>query len=79
MIFRTLACGSSIVNNSKIDDFQVLMLAPFGFHFGNVLGAQMEADAIKKPPQKIMLKNDAPNEPKLAPKGVRNWSPNHQK
>ena len=39
---------------------------PFGFHFGGVLGAQMEANAIKKPHQK--------NIKKMMPKMTPNWS-----
>ena len=49
---------------------------PFGSHFGGVLGAQMEANAIKKPPQKNINNNDAQYEPKLVPKGLPNWSHN---
>ena len=48
MILWTPRCGSSIVNNSKIDDFYVFVLGPFWFHFGVVLGAQMEAKSMKK-------------------------------
>ena len=39
----------------------------------------MEAKAIKKPSQKNINKNDAYNDPKLVPKGVPQWSKNHQK
>ena len=41
-------------------NFRFWFLHPFGYHFGAVLGAQMESKAIKKPPQKniknMMLK-----------------------
>ena len=67
MIFGTPKCGSSVVNTIKIDDFQVLILTPFGSHFGGVLGAQMEAKAIKKPFKK-KSKNDVQNEPNMVPK-----------
>ena len=39
---------------------------PFGFHFGGVLGVQMEAKAIKKPSPK--------NIKKMMPKMTPNWS-----
>ena len=52
---------------------------PFGSHFGGVLGAQMEAKAIKKPSQKNIKKHYAQNEPKLVPKGTPKWSQNRQK
>ena len=56
MIFSTRECAQSVVNSSKIYDFHVLILIPFWSHFGGVLGAQMEAKAIKKPFQKIIKK-----------------------
>ena len=52
---------------------------PFGSHFGGVLGAQMEAKAIKKPLQQKHQTNGAQNERKLVPKGVPKWSQNRQK
>ena len=52
MIFVTPKCGESVVNNSKIDDFYVFVLGPFGV----VLGAQMEAKSMKKWFQKVIQK-----------------------
>ena len=66
MIFSTPECSQSVINSCKIDDFQVLVLTPFGFHFGCVLGVQMEAKAIKKPLQK--------NIKKMMPEMTPNWS-----
>ena len=52
MIFSTLQCGSCIVNNSKIDDFQVLILTPFWVSFwrcfGSPNGGQGHQKAISK-------------------------------
>ena len=56
-IFKSPQCGSIIVNNSKINDFRVLFLAPFGSHFGVVLAAQMEAKSMKKWFQKVIQKH----------------------
>ena len=72
MIFGTLECGSCIVNNNKIDDFHVLMLTPFGLHFGGVVGAQMEAKAIKKPSQKNIKKIIPKMSPKWSQRGSQN-------
>ena len=72
MIFSTLECGSCIVNNSKIDEIHVWVLAPFASHFGGVLGAQMEAKAIKKPPQKNIKKMMPNMSPKWSQRGSQN-------
>ena len=48
---------------------------PFGFHFGGVLGAQMEAKAIKKPSQKNINKMM----PKMNPDWSQRGSPNGAK
>ena len=45
---------------------------PFGSHFGGFLGAQMEANAIKKALQTNHQNADAQHEPKLVPKGILN-------
>ena len=60
-------------------NFSFWFCRPLGSHFGGVLGAQMEAKAIKKTLQKKRQKYDAQNEPKLVPKGVPKWSQNHKK
>ena len=60
-------------------NFSFWFWLPLGSHFGGVLGAQMEAKAINKPLQKYHPKNGAQNDAKLVPKGVPNWSQNHQK
>ena len=65
-IFSTPECGQSVVNNTKIVDFHVLILTPSWVSFGGVLGAQMEANAIKKPLRK--------NIKKMMPKMSPNWS-----
>ena len=39
MIFWTLQCGSSAVNNSKIVDFYVFVLGPFGVSFWGRFGS----------------------------------------
>ena len=56
MIFGTPQCGASIMNNGKIDDFLLSCWDPFWFHFGVVLGAQMEAKSMKKWFQKVIQK-----------------------
>ena len=56
MIIRTPQCGASNVNNSKIDDFLFSCWDLFWFHFGVVLGAQMEAKSMKKWFQKVIQK-----------------------
>ena len=38
-ILWTPQCGSSAVNSSKIDDFRVLVLGPFGVSFGGRFGS----------------------------------------
>ena len=78
MIFSTLKCGSSVVNASKIKDFQVLMLTPFGSHFGGLLGAQMEAKAINKPSQKS-IKKWCPKWGQSGPKGGPKMEPKSSK
>ena len=50
---------------------QMCLWHPFGSHFGGVLGAQMEAKAIKKPHQK--------NIKKMMPKMTPNWSQHEAK
>ena len=47
---------------------------PLGVRFGGVLGALMEAKAIKKPLQK-KVKKLCPKWPQTDPKGVPKWSP----
>ena len=56
---------------SKSMNFNFWFWPPFGFHFGGVLGAQMEAKAIKKPFQK--------NVKQMMPKMSPNWSQNGAK
>ena len=79
MIFSTLQCGSCIVNNSKIDDFQVLILAPFWVSFWRCFGSPNGGQGHQKAISKKHQKNDAQNDPKLVPKGVPKWSQNRQK
>ena len=79
VIFSTPECGQSVVNRSNINDFKVLMLAPFWVsfwrYFGSPNGGQSHQKAISKKHQK----NDAQNDLKLAPKGVSKWSQNRKK
>ena len=79
MIFSTLECGSSVLNNCKIDDFQVLILTPFWVSFWRCFGSPNGGQGHQKATSKKHQTNDAQNEPKLVPKGVPNWSQNHQK
>ena len=62
MIFWTPQCGSSVVNNSKIDDFHVLVLGPFlvSFwgRFGSPNGGQKHEKVVPKSHSKTGLKND---------------------
>ena len=61
MICRTPQCGSSIVNNTKINDFRVLVLAPFWVSFwgrlGSPNGCQKHEKVIPKRRSKTGLKN----------------------
>ena len=60
MIFGTPQCGASVVNNSKIDDFRVLILAPFlvSFwgRFGVPNGGQKHEKVVPKSHSKTGLK-----------------------
>ena len=57
MISRTPGCGSSVVNNSKINAFMFSCWVPFGSLFGGVLGAQMEAKSMNMWSQKVIQKH----------------------
>ena len=62
MIFWTPQCGSSAVNNCKIDDFYVFVLGPFGVsfwgRFGSPNGGQKHEKVVPKSHSKTGLKND---------------------
>ena len=62
MIFRTPQCGSSVVNNGKIDDFYVFVLGPFGVsfwgRFGSPNGGKNYEKVVPKSHSKTGLKND---------------------
>ena len=77
MMFITAECDQSVITKNKIDELQLLVLAPLGSHLGGVLGAQMEAKAIKKH-FKQTYTNDAQIEAKLVPNGIPKWSQNCQ-
>ena len=79
MIFSTLNCGSCIINNSKIDDFHVLILTPFWVSFWRCFGSPNGGQGHQKATSKKTLQNYTRNEPKLVPKGVPQWSQNRQK
>ena len=68
MIFGTPLCGASAVNNSKIDDFRVLVLGPFGVsfwgRFGSPNGGQKHEKVVPKSQSKAGLKNDRPGSPR---------------
>ena len=70
MIFSTLKCGSCIVNNSNIDEFQVLVLAPFWVSFWRCFGSPNGGQSHQKAIPKKHQKRDAEHDPKLVPKGV---------
>ena len=72
MIFSTLECGSCIVNNNKIDEIQVLVLAPFWVSFWRCFGSPNGGQGHQKATSKKHQKNDAQNDPKLVPKGSQN-------
>ena len=83
MISSTLQCGWSVVNISKIDDFQVFMLIPcwvsFWRCFGSPNGGQSHQKAIsKKTPKKwcpTWAQTGPKGVPKMEPKSskVRSW------
>ena len=79
IIFSTPACGQSIVNTSKIDEFHVCVLTPFWVSFWRCFGSPNGGQSLQKGTSKKHQKNDAQNEPKLVPKGVPKWSKNRQK
>ena len=79
MIFRPPECGQSVVNNSKIDDFHVLIWTPFLVSFWRWFGSPNGGKGHQKGTSKKHQKNDAQNDPKLVPKGVPKWSQNRQK
>ena len=60
-IFRTPQCGASVVNSSKIDDFRVLVLGPFGVsfwgRFGGPNGDQKHAQVVPKRVPESCVKN----------------------
>ena len=62
VIFRTPQCGASIVNNSKIDDFRVLVLGPFLVSFwgcfGSPNGGKKHEKVVPKSHSKTGFKND---------------------
>ena len=64
MMFKTPGCGSSVINTSKINDFQVLILTPFCVSFwrcfGNSNGGQCHQKFTSKNHQKNMS-NMSPN------------------
>ena len=77
-ILSTPECGQSVVDTTKIDEFQLWVLihswVSFWRCFGSPNGGQGHQKAISKKHQKRY----AQNEPKLVPKGVPKWSQNRQ-
>jgi len=80
MIFRTPQCGSSAVNNSKIDDLCVLVLALFWVSFwgrlGSPNGGQKHEKVVPKSHSKTCLKNDRFLVDFGVPFGVQNGAKN---
>ena len=81
-ILSTPECGQSVVNRSKINEFQVLVLTPFGVSFwrcfGSPNGDQNHQKVTSKKHQQFMPKmnpNWSQRGPKLEPKSskVRSW------
>ena len=75
-MFSTLECGSSIVNTNKINEFQLLVLAPFWVSFW---GCFWESNWRPRPSKrhfKKTSKKDTQNEPTLVPKGAQNGPQN---
>ena len=72
MIFSTLKCGSCIVNNSKIDDFQVLILTPFWVSFWRSFGSPNGGQSHQKPVQKNIKKMMPKMTPKWSQRGSQN-------
>ena len=62
VVFWTPQCGSSVVNNGKINDFRVLVLVPFGVsfwgRFGSPNGGQKHEKVVPKSHSKTGLNND---------------------
>ena len=77
-IFSTLECGSSVINRSKINEFQFLVLAPFWVSCWRCFGSPNGGQGHQKATSKKHQKNNAQHEPKLVPKGAPNglsWPP----
>ena len=77
-IFSTLECGSCIVNNSKINEIQVLVLAPFWVSFWRCFGSSNGGQGH----QKNIAKNTNTWCPKWAqtgPKGGSKMEPKSSK
>ena len=74
-IFRTHECGSSVVNTSNINDFQLLVLAPFGVSFWRSFGSPNGGQGHQKATSKKHQQNDAQNKPKLVPNGGPKMEP----
>jgi len=58
MIFRTPKCGSSVVNNSKIDVFLFSFWVSFWGRFGSPNGGQKHEKVVPKSHSKTGIKND---------------------
>ena len=66
MIFSTLECDSSVVNTTKINDVQLLVLAPFWVSFWRCFGSSNGGQGHQKAPSK--------KHKKMMPKMTQNWS-----
>ena len=71
-IFSTPECRQSVVNNSKIDDFHVLILTPSWVSFWRCFGSPNGGQGHQKATSTKHQKNDAQNDPKMIPKGAQN-------
>ena len=79
IIFWTPECSQSVVNSSKIDDFQVLVLSPFWVSFWRCFGVPNRSKTGPRDHCKNSSKKCTEKGSQSGPKGVPKVSPNRQK
>ena len=79
IIFWTPECSQSVVNSSKIDDFQVLVLSPFWVSFWMLFGVPNRSKTAPRDHFKSSSKKCPQKGPKSGPKGLPKGSLNRQK